>query len=312
MSHAPLLCAFDAGHRHFVCVTHDHRIKLWDVTTGTLLHQHQPPHHLTASYTSLAWTLTHPATHNQPSSSSSSAHPLGYLILGSQQGHLTLIDLSTGDSSTPSHSSTPSPSSPSPTLPRTHSSPILALTLHPPTSQLFTSTADSRLHRYAYPSLTLLSSLPTPSPITLLPSLPLPTRSSTLLPLALGPSLALLDLSASPSTFDLHRRFTPTSSDLCSIAVSEDAKLYATGQPPPPHPGPSPTSHPGCSRWVPLCPCLSCARRGADRPQIVLSLALLSLSPHPLLTSPRFPSPLMFHSVERPVRAIVGCRRRGE
>ena len=222
MSQPPLLCAFDAGHRHFVCATVDHRIKLWDVTTGTLLHQHQPPHHLTASYTSLTWTLTHPpASPPTPSPSSSpSSSPLGHLLLGSHTGGLTLLDLSTGDCTSPS---TPS------SLPRVQSSPVLAVGLHPPTSQLFVATADCQLHRYAFPSLTLLSSMPTPSPVTLLPSLtPLPT----LLPLALGPSLALLDLSPpSPSSFALHRRFASTSSDLCSVAVSEDGQLYATGQP---------------------------------------------------------------------------------
>ena len=211
MSHSPVLCAFDVGHRHFVCVTADNRIKLWNVVTGHLIHHYSEPHHLTTRYTSLVWTSSLP-TPPVPSP------PLGYLALGTHTGGVSVFNLTTGDCTRPS--STPSTSSATPV----HSSPITAVTLH--ASILYTATADSQLHRYAFPSLTFLSSIATPAPVTLMPVM---GQKPAGLLVAMGAAMAELNTD-SPTTFTLTRRWAEVGGDICSVAASEDGKTLATGQ----------------------------------------------------------------------------------
>jgi len=220
----PLLCAFDATHRHFLSITLDNRIKLWDVLTGNLLQTYQEDQHLAQHYTSIAWTHTQPSP--APSKKSKATPPpsstpaLGYLALGSKTGAVSVFNLSTGDCT---HAS-PTASSSS----KVQSSPILAVSFHGNHAVLLASSADNSLHRFSFPSLTLLSTVVAPSPVTLMPSLPHPPSASSLL-VALGPSLALVDLN-STSSFTVQHKWSSAVANLVSVDGSGDGKLYSTGQ----------------------------------------------------------------------------------
>ena len=224
-SHSPaVLCAFDVGHRHFVCVTLDNRIKLWDTHTGNLIQQYSEPQHLAAAYTSLAWTLSAPLPppKKRASSSSSSTPQLGYLALGGRTGAVTVLNLSTGEFAHASASSTAASASASSA--KVLAAPVLAVAFHAEQKLLLASSADAFVHRFSFPSLALLSSVAAPHPVTLIP--PAPHSSSVLV--ALGPALHLVDLS-SPSSFTVEKHWAAAAGDLCSVAATTDGALYATG-----------------------------------------------------------------------------------
>ena len=224
------LCAFDAGRRYFVCVTADSRIKLWDVTTGNLMQEYREPQHLAIEYTAIAYSLSSPVPSpaKRKTAAVASSPQLGWLALGSSTGAISLWNLSTGDCTyaSPSSSSSNTGSSSGGGGSKAHTAAVLALSFHPD-SVLLSSSQDQTLHRYAFPSLQLLSSIATPSPVT---AIAVPALSPAELLLTVGPALSVASVAAGGESLQWKQRYAAVASDISSVSISNDGKLFATGQ----------------------------------------------------------------------------------
>ncbi|KAL7692143.1 putative IQ motif, EF-hand binding, small-subunit processome, Utp12, WD40-repeat-containing [Plasmopara halstedii] len=89
---SPAMQLFTDSQTHYVTVSEDGRIKVWDLANGTLLQELKERDHLSYRYTSLAWTQS-----KVKSKKRSGASNFGMLAMGTSNGVIVLWDLTTGD-----------------------------------------------------------------------------------------------------------------------------------------------------------------------------------------------------------------------
>jgi U3 small nucleolar RNA-associated protein 5 len=99
------LCAFGPGqeHTHYVAITPDNRVRLFDTTSGGMLQELAEQTHLAITYTSLAWsskksnngTSTKRKREHTNGAGSEDSSP-GLLALGNDKGHIVVWDLAVG------------------------------------------------------------------------------------------------------------------------------------------------------------------------------------------------------------------------
>lgn len=101
------LTAFGPGREasHFVILTHDGRLQLWDTVTGGLKREYKEKNHLAVQYTCLAW-LTQARggegsngakKKRKKESYEQTKAGLGMVLLGTSNGRIVVWDLTTGD-----------------------------------------------------------------------------------------------------------------------------------------------------------------------------------------------------------------------
>lgn len=83
---------FANSQTHFVTVSEDGRLKVWDVANGALQQELKERDHLSYRYTSLAWSQPKAKSKKRGGASS-----LGLIALGTSSGNIVLWDLATGD-----------------------------------------------------------------------------------------------------------------------------------------------------------------------------------------------------------------------
>jgi U3 small nucleolar RNA-associated protein 5 len=108
------LCCFGPGasHSHYVSITPDNRIRLYDTTNGSLVQELAEQSHLAITYTALAWSAkkshsSSSSSKNNKSNNTGSASKRkrnnnneetnsGVLALGTDKGHVVIWDLAVG------------------------------------------------------------------------------------------------------------------------------------------------------------------------------------------------------------------------